>query len=110
VVSQGPVPGIPYEVVECSIVSLEHRVVAVDSHYPGDRARLGKRGSFDKALFRAYNSEKFDNTSYHHGHAVGILSVRNIKCYGVALDLARKYGVRGDSQREEQYSPQGHPC
>ena len=76
------------EAVECSLVSLNNRVMTVYSHRAMImRDRKGKNLPV-KFLLTLHISEKFDDSSYGNGHAVSILPVRNVKCCGAAFHLA----------------------
>ena len=70
--------------VKGGLVSVNYRVVAVIM-----RDEEGEDLPVE-LVFTLHKSEEFNNTSYRQGHVVSILSVRNIKCRGAALDLARK--------------------
>jgi hypothetical protein len=76
--------------VEGGLFSVDHRIMTIDSHCP---VIVRDRESEDlsmKLFFALHKSKEFDNTSHRQGHAMSILSVRNIKRRGAALDLTCK--------------------
>ena len=68
-------------------VSIDYRVVAVDSYCS---VTMWDRESEDllvKFFFVLHKFKESNNTPYRQGYAVSILSVYNIKCRGTALNL-----------------------
>ena len=74
--------------IEGSLVPLNHRVVAIDSH-GGMIVRDRKGKDLPVKLFLApYKSKKFDKSSYGDGHAMRVLAIGNVESRGAALHLA----------------------
>ena len=91
-------------VVEGGHFSIDHRIMTVDSQYPMIVRDREIENLSMKLFFTLCKSEEFDNTSHCQGHAMSILSVRNIKRHSAALNLTcKKQEVHIVYTHKEQY-------
>jgi len=78
--------------IECSLVSFDHGVMAVDPHRPVV-VRDGKGEDLPVQLFLAlHRPKKFDKSSYGDGHAVRVLAVGDVQRCRAAFYLAGEEG------------------
>ena len=78
--------------IEGSLVSSNHRVMAIDSH-SGMIMRDGKDEDLPIQLFLAlHRPKKLDKSSNGDGHAMSILAIGNVESGSAALHLAGEEG------------------
>lgn len=76
--------------VKGSLASVDHKVMAVDSHR---LVVVGDREGQDlpvELLFALFEVEKLDDRSDYKDYIVSILPVSNIKCYSTAFYFIRQ--------------------
>src|SRR5450432_3076320 len=71
-----------------SILPIDHRVMTVNPHRPIIMRYRESKDLAVELLLAPHKSEKFNNTSHCHSHAMRILSICNIKGRSAAFDLA----------------------
>ncbi|KAH9204825.1 hypothetical protein DL95DRAFT_494432 [Leptodontidium sp. 2 PMI_412] len=84
------VEGVDKVAVKGSLASVDHKVMAVDSHR---LVVVGDREGQDlpvELLFALFEVEKLDDRSDYKDYIVSILPVRNIKCYSTAFYFIRQ--------------------
>ena len=73
--------------VKGSLISTDYKVIVVNYYYLVT-VRDSEGEDFLIELFFAINKlEKFDNTPHYYRYTVSILSIYNIKCCGITVNL-----------------------